>query len=98
MSPEDIGYDTNNVFFPKNVPKEWIYTTIRKNVDIFNMVRQDGNDKIIDGIGLISLSSEEIQSIIDCIKTSKDYIIVGEDFVQLLNTDIEVDALIINTI
>jgi hypothetical protein len=93
--------DVNNVWFPKNADREWIYAMTRKSVDIFNMIREDDRSetkKVEEGIGLISLDDAEVQSIIDGINFSKDFIIVGEDDVSLTGTNIVIPALIIEKI
>lgn len=93
-----IEFDVSNVFFPADININSIYTTIRKNIDIFKMIRKVNNHETEEGIGLISLDEAEVQSIIDRINTSKDYIIMGEDTVTFVGTTLSVDALIIEKI
>ena len=98
MDTKDPSFDINNVFFPKDVDKEWMYFLTGKNVDIFNAIRQSTNDEVKEGIGLISLGDDVIQTIIDGVYISKDYIIMGIGNISLVGTSITIEALIVETI
>lgn len=98
MDTKSITFGTNNIFFPKSINKDWIWAMTRKNVDLFNVIRQNMNDDIQEGIGLIALSDIEVQCVIDMVNVSKDYVIVGEDDISLAGTSIQITALIVDTI
>jgi hypothetical protein len=93
----ELDISVNNIFFSKNVPKEWFCKIIRKNVDIFNMTRVEvcNPPENIIGIGLISLSDDDMESIINEVEKSESYWIIGEEKVSLTGTSIMIDALII---
>jgi tmRNA-binding protein len=93
--------DVNSVWFPKDTNKEWIYEMTRKNIDIFNMIREDTyheTKRVEEGIGLVSLDDTEIQAIIDGVNLSRSFITMGEDEVSLTGTNITIQALIIEKI
>lgn len=98
MDTKSITFGTNNVFFPKGTNKDWIWAMTRKNVDLFNVIRQNMNDDIQEGIGLISLSDIEVQCIIDMVNVSKELVIIGEDEISLVGTSITMQAIIVDTI
>ena len=86
-----------NVFFPVDFEDKDIQAMTRKNVDIFDAVRIDDNTKrSIKGKAILCIGEDEIVKVDNAILNNKSFWIAGEDSINLWNTTIIVDAIIVD--
>lgn len=90
---ENLSGDGCCIFFPEDVDESLIQSLIgRKNLDIFHATRVNDLGNIIKGKCLISLDVDELNSIIDPISNTKEFLMIGEDDINLANTSITILA------